>query len=119
MAEAKEEVRQRIIADAVAAMDELLTDEVLEQLQRGQISLATIEEQALAIRQQVGERITQQMLSQAAQGQQGGVVCPGCGERMQNKGDKTRQLVTRAGNSTVTRTYYYCRHCQQGYFPPG
>jgi hypothetical protein len=119
MPEKKEELRQRLVAEAVTAMNALLTDEVLEQIQRGGMRLAAIEEQALAIRQQVGETITQHMLSQTAQGQQGGVLCPTCGERMQNKGDKTRQLVTRAGNSTVTRTYYYCRHCQQGHFPPG
>lgn len=119
MAEKKEALRQRIVADAVTAINSLLTDEVLEQLQRGQISLTAIEEQALAIRQQVGEEITQQMLSQAAQGQQETVVCARCGKRMQNKGPKTRQIVTRTGTSTVTRTYYYCRHCQQGRFPPG
>ena len=119
MPEKKEELRQRLVAETVATMNTLLTDDVLEQLQQGKISLTKIEEQALAIRQQVGERITQQMLSQAAQGQQGAVLCPACGGRMQNKGRKTRQVVTRSGNSTITRTYYYCRHCPQGYFPPG
>jgi uncharacterized protein with PIN domain len=119
MPEPKEELRQQLVAAAVTAMNTVLTDEVLEQLQRGEISLATIEEQAVAMRQAVGETITQQMLSQSAQGQQEAILCPGCGGRMQNKGDKTRQLVTRAGDSTVTRRYYYCRHCKQGYFPPG
>jgi uncharacterized protein with PIN domain len=119
MPEPKEELRQRLVAAAVTAMNALLRDEVLEQIQRGEIRLAAIEEQALAMRQQVGQTITQQMLSQSAQGQPEAVLCPGCGEGMQNKGDKTRQLVTRAGNSTVTRTYYYCRRCKQGHFPPG
>jgi hypothetical protein len=119
MPEEKEALRQQMVADAVAAMNSLLTDEVLGQIQRGQISLAEIEERALAMRQAVGEAITQQMLSQTAQGQPAAVLCPGCGGRMHNKGNKTRQIVTRTGTSTVTRTYYYCRHCQQGHFPPG
>jgi uncharacterized protein with PIN domain len=119
MPEAKEALRQHLVAAAVTAMNTVLTDEVLEQLQRGQICLTTIEEQVLAMRQAVSETITQQMLSQSAQGQPEAVLCPGCGERMRNKGDKTRQLVTRTGTSTVTRTYYYCRHCKQGHFPPG
>jgi uncharacterized protein with PIN domain len=119
MPEKTEELRQRLVAEAVTAMNTLLTDEVLEQIQHGQISLIEIEDQALAIRQQVGEKITQQMLRQAAQGQQKAVLCPACGERMRNKGHKTRQVVTRTGTSTVTRTYYYCRHCKQGHFPPG
>jgi phage terminase large subunit GpA-like protein len=119
MRETTDELRKQLVAEAVTTMNTLLTDAVLEQIQRGQISLTEIEEQALTIRQQVGERITQQMLSQAAQGQQGAVLCPTCGERMQNKGHKTRQVVTRTGTSTITRTYYYCRHCKQGHFPPG
>lgn len=119
MAETKEELRQQLVGEAVAAMNTLLTDEVLEQIQREQISLTEIEEQVFAIRQQVGEQITQRLLDQATQGQSGEVMCPTCGERMQNKGHKRRQIVTRTGSNTVTRTYYYCRHCQQGYFPPG
>jgi len=119
MPETKDELRKQFVAEGVAAMNTLLTDEVLEQIQRGEISLTAIEKQALAIRQQVGEKITQQMLGQASQGQQGAVMCPACGERMRNKGHKTRQVVTRTGTVTVTRTYYYCRPCQQGYFPPG
>jgi hypothetical protein len=88
MPEKKEEPQQRLVAEAVAAMNSLLTDEVLEQIQRGQIRLTAIEEQTLAIRQQVGERITHQKRSQAVQGQQGGVICPECGGQMQNKGNK-------------------------------
>lgn len=119
MAESKEAVRQRLLAEAQAAMEELLSEEVIEGLQRGQISLAAIESQALALGRAAGERLTQQMLEVVSEGQQPMTICPHCGGRLRNKGRKTRQVVTQSGTQTVQRVYYYCCGCKQGYFPPG
>ncbi len=114
-----EELRQRLLGEAQAAMEGMLSDEVVEGLQQGQISLETIERQALAMGRAVGERLTQQMLEEVSQVQQPTPVCPHCGGRLHNKGRKARQMVTQTGISTVQRPYYYCSGCKQGYFPPG
>lgn len=119
MAGSKAEVRQRLLAEGQAAIEAMLSDEVVEQLQQGQVSLETIESQVLAIRQQVGERLTQQMLEEVSEAPQPTPRCPRCGGRMHPKGRKVRQIVTQTGISTVHRPYYYCSGCKQGYFPPG
>lgn len=46
-------------------------------------------------------------------------VCPNCGEGVQNKGQKKRQVLHREGEMRLERNYYYCPACQQGFFPSG
>ena len=45
--------------------------------------------------------------------------CKECGERMVDKGQKRKQLVTEVGEVTIEREYYWCPSCQRGIFPPG
>ena len=45
--------------------------------------------------------------------------CPECGEGVQNKGKKKRQVLHREGEVQLERDYYYCPACRQGFFPSG
>lgn len=48
-----------------------------------------------------------------------GVCCPQCGEGLVYKGTPEREVLHREGETRLTRAYYYCPHCQRGFFPPG
>jgi hypothetical protein len=41
----------------------------------------------------------------------------GCGQSAHYKGPAPRTLVTQAGPLTFRRAYYYCKGCQQGFYP--
>jgi len=44
-------------------------------------------------------------------------TCPQCGQRMRNKGEQERGIVTPLGNVRWRRRYYYCSACRQGHYP--
>ena len=46
------------------------------------------------------------------------VVCPECGQALENKGKRERNLVTDTGEVRIKRGYYYCPTCRKGVFPP-
>ena len=47
-------------------------------------------------------------------------VCPECGQPLEKKGKKKRQLQTRGGQEIeLKRDYGMCPACGQGIFPPG
>ena len=43
--------------------------------------------------------------------------CPGCGDILCKKGDKSKDIETRHGEVSVERPYFYCAACENGYFP--
>lgn len=43
--------------------------------------------------------------------------CPACGDILYKRSDKSRDIETRHGHVSVTRPYFYCGPCDQGYFP--
>jgi hypothetical protein len=43
--------------------------------------------------------------------------CPGCGDILCKKDDKSRDIETRHGKVSVERPYFYCEGCESGYFP--
>jgi len=43
--------------------------------------------------------------------------CPGCGQILCKKSDKSREIETRHGQVRVERPYFYCGSCNEGYFP--
>jgi YgiT-type zinc finger domain-containing protein len=47
-------------------------------------------------------------------------TCPECGERLQERGQQPRTLLTHGGQDlTLTRSYGVCPACGAGLFPPG
>ena len=110
-----EELKKRLMAQAEAAIDEMLRS----RKPVAEITLTEIEQLARI----TGERVMQQVtdgLVQASEDQQDPTLCcPECGKRLHYKGKKDKPIVTEAGETTVRRTYYYCPQCRKGIFPPG
>jgi hypothetical protein len=48
-----------------------------------------------------------------------GLVCEGCGARLEYKGTPRRLVEHWEGETQLKRAYYYCPHCEGGVFPPG
>ena len=84
---------------------------------------AGIDEIAAVVRRE-RERLTSGLVSELAvqekrKEQWQEEVCPTCGEKVRNKGERKRQVVHREGVSVIERPYYQCPHCDEGFFPLG
>ena len=100
---------------------EVLIDQMLDWTETtSQPNLTQIEDQALDLRQQFG-----QALSESAIASQENVdplhlpACPQCGKTMRPKDKKNKTVVARVGALKLRRSHFYCPACQRGLFPPG
>ncbi|MGL4650623.1 MAG: hypothetical protein ACRC1H_14540 [Caldilineaceae bacterium] len=118
--ESQAQRKARLMAAAEAAIDELLQWEE----QSVKPNLAAIEEQVLAVRQQLGVTLGETLLAeQAAQTAAEMAVdvplCPTCGSALINKGRRKKVVTTRLGELESERPYAWCPVCKHGIFPPG
>ena len=95
-------------------------DELLDwQEEQGATDLWTMEEKV----EQVGRAVQGRLVETLVESQQRGLsvteTCPTCGGRLEYWGERRRDLETSVGPINLNRPYYYCRHCQVGFFPSG
>jgi uncharacterized protein with PIN domain len=106
-----DELKAKLLAQAEAAIDKMLSDERLsEQMTLSEIEAVVGESEADFRQRSLEEIIATQQAN--AKG------CPLCGGALRNKGKRKKRVVTLRGESEIERTYYYCETCQKGYFPP-
>ena len=83
---------------------------------------ATLDEIAAQVaprRQQLMGKLLMALALQQADGYAlEGYPCPGCGARLEYKGHPSRQVEHLEGAGALTRAYYHCPGCGQGFFPP-
>ena len=116
MPTSREALKAQLLAQAEAAIDELLARKKAP----ATASLADIEHVARQAGDQIEEAITTALLDESgAELAATWPTCPTCGRRMLAKGKRPRRVVTKTGEAVVLRDYYYCRHCRKGIFPPG
>ena len=79
-----------------------------------------VDEQLLQVRQRIVEaQIRAHPMADVADAKERR-VCPGCGGVMTAKGPKRKTLTTKQGGAIdLERSYFACRHCGAGLFPPG
>ena len=83
-------------------------------------NLTQMEEEIMALREEMSLSMLESMLSAQEAGQPvEGEKCGTCGRPLRFKGRRTGQVVSRIGGTGVERGYYYCPECQTGIFPPG
>jgi uncharacterized protein with PIN domain len=108
----KEQLRARMMAEAEALIDRLLSDAD----EKEQLDLSDIEHLARAAGQRMMERLTSALIDTEAQ--EKSYDCPECGQKTRYKGRRARNLVTETGEVRFERGYYYCPTCRKGVFPP-
>ncbi len=118
--ESQAQRKARLMAAAEAAIDELLQWEA----QSVKPNLTAIEEQVLAVRQQLGMTLAETLLAkQAAENATEMAVdvplCPTCGSALVNKGKRKKVVTSRLGELHSERSYAWCPVCKHGVFPPG
>lgn len=83
-------------------------------------SFAQIEEAAVRVRQEFGQRLVEKALEvQEAKQPVTEPCCPKCKRRLRNKGQKEIQIESRVGLVRAERGYYWCAECGTGFFPSG
>ena len=116
MPTSREALKAQLLAQAEAAIDELLAKKKAPAI----ASLADIERVVRQTGETIQEALTTALLQESgAELTAQWPTCPTCGRRLLAKGKRPRRVVTETGEVEVTRAYYYCRHCQKGIFPPG
>jgi uncharacterized protein with PIN domain len=109
-------LKAQLMAQAEAAIEELLTSRPTPNT----ATLTQIEDVVLKASQQFQERLTTALLAESSAGvSPSWLPCPMCGGSAKTKGKRKRRVVTRTGEVSVRREYYYCRACRAGFFPPG
>ena len=108
--------RAELMVEAKAIIDELMAWEA----QAGKPNLSEMEDEILALRERLGQRMLESVLDgQEAKQPAEGPVCPSCGAAMRYKGQKEAGVESRLGGVELARGYYYCARCSSGLFPPG
>lgn len=111
MSKQKEELRAKLLAQAEASIDKLLSDERLSR----QMTLSDIEAVVGASEADFRQRALEEIV---AMQQESVRTCPLCGGQLRNKGKRKKRVVTLRGETEIERNYYQCETCQTGYFPP-
>ena len=112
MSNTQAELKARLLARVEATIDRLLADERLSETMKLSEIEAVIGVSAADFRQGV-------LAELVADQQATATTCPDCGGALHNKGHRRKRVVTLRGEVDIERTYYQCRACGRGYFPPG
>lgn len=113
----REDLKAKLMAQFEAELDQMLT----ETTAASEISLDEIEERSLEAGRTVREMILQELVSEAGDEEPipaAPMSCPKCGQRMHRKGRRSKDIVTRAGETEMERLYFYCGGCGHSIFPP-
>lgn len=114
--QSRAELKVNLMTEAEKAIDELLD----WHMSTTRPNLGQVEEKVLAVRQHLGEQMSQTVIeAQAAVRPVPGPRCEGCGAEMRYKGHKELQVSSWVGDLQLDPGYYYCEQCRIGLFPPG
>lgn len=116
MKPSREEKKARLMARLEKTADELLDWEE----QNPRPTLTQIEDVVLALRKQMGKEMAEEVIERMeAKALVPGPRCPKCGKEMRDKGQREKDIESRAGELSLERGYYACPDCDEGVFPPG
>lgn len=116
MRESRGAMKAKLQAEAEAIIDELL--EWSEEVEKP--TLEQIEGVLLKLRKRLSERAAEVMVENQEMVQPAEAPgCPRCGREMRYKGQKEITVESRLGTLHLSRGYYYCPFCKEGFFPLG
>jgi uncharacterized protein with PIN domain len=116
MKASREEKKVRLMVRLEKAAEELLDWEE----QNPRPTLTQLEDIVLMLRKQIGEEMAEEVIERMEEKAMApGPRCPKCGKEMRYKGQREKDVESRAGELTLERGYYACPDCDEGFFPPG
>lgn len=111
MSAEKAELRAKLLAQAEAAIDRMLSDERLNET----MTLSDIEAVIGVSEADFRQRVLEEIISLQEDNPS---ACALCGGSLRNKGKRKKRVVTLRGETDIERNYYQCETCSKGYFPP-
>jgi YgiT-type zinc finger domain-containing protein len=111
MGSSREELRARLLARAEVAIDAMLDDERLHE----KMTLSEIEQVIGGSEADFRQAALEEII---AMQQTAAKHCPLCGGQLENKGKRSKQVISLRGETSIERNYYQCQQCGRGYFPP-
>jgi hypothetical protein len=109
------EMKTQLLAQAEATIEQFL--DWVEQTERP--NLTQIEDVVLEFRRQMGQAMGETAIQvQDTTHPVPGPRCPKCDREMHYKDTKDKTITSRLSELKLSRSYYYCTHCQQGLFAP-
>ena len=108
-------LKDEVMEEVEAIIEKLLAEKGIEE----EVTLSDIERAVMAAGQQIQARLTARLVKANEEKGVRPSACANCGGKLRHKGYRRKEMVTRTGEVTVKRAYYYCKECQKGIFPPG
>lgn len=108
----RDNLKAKLLAQAEAAIDRMLSDERLNE----HMTLSDIEAVIGVSEADFRQRALEEIMGMQ---QDSAKTCPVCGSPLRHKGKRKKRVVTVRGEADVERNYYHCETCRKGYFPPG
>jgi DNA-directed RNA polymerase subunit RPC12/RpoP len=112
MSNKKDELKAKLLAEAEAVLEQMLSDERMSE----QMTITEIEAVIGEMEKDFRQRVLREVMGKQ---EEQGVRCPECGGKLRNKGKHGKRLVTLRGETDLDRSYYQCQDCGKGIFPPG
>jgi len=112
MSNKKDELKAKLLAEAEASIDKMLSDKRVSQ----KMTLTEIEDVIGDLETDFRQRVLNEVVGEQENEMPS---CPDCRGKLRNIGKRTKRLVTLRGETEIERTYYQCEDCGKGVFPPG
>ena len=111
MSNKKDELKAKILAEAEASIDQMLSDKRMSE----RMTITEIEDVIGELEKDFRQRVLREVVDEQADES---VSCPECGGKLRNKGKHSKRFVTLRGETDLERTYSQCEDCGKGIFPP-
>jgi len=114
------QTREQIKAEMMKKYEQEL-DELLDWREKAnEPNLTEFEEAILSSRKKISEEMVRAFIQgEYTREPESPPNCEKCGSVMEDKGKRAQTIETRLGTLQITRAYYYCNACREGFFPPG
>lgn len=111
MPKRKDELKAKLLAEAEASIEQMLSDERMSE----RMTITEIEDVIGEMEMDFRQRVLREVMGEQ---EEQAMSCPDCGGKLRNKGKHSKHLVSLRGETELKRAYYQCEACGKGIFPP-